>query len=539
MKLVESDPVLQNLEKEVLRHANEMGRSLPEIRFFILDGMEFASLLEKHVFPTSPSNIWEGKRMVNKRFRIESGHESSLYYEVVQTGNPSYAYLNNTNSPMMQASVMAHVVGHCEFSELNVLKDSIPDRTEFVMHLVKKVNLGRQQMGEKNYLEYWNACESMIPLITAHSQYNLSGSVEGDIRRPEEQDSHISEKKADPLYMPFSHTMESFLRANTLEQAWQKEKQRKTKREQINRKGYQLFRPCQDVIDLLRNFAPTSQSERAILDYMYVANSNRDFVIRTQIMNEGWAMYWEKKIMLNLFKENVVKGIIDYAKVFSGVCSPRPYFQRNPYHLGFHLWNHIEELHGDGKISLDYLEENDQLTKENWKKEPSENSIEFMEHLVKTITDYEFLRRFLSHQVIDDCHLNRIPRQQANMFGISKDLIIKEDERWIWVDPGTVKSEMISFFTHFHRPRIYVIDTDFQDGGLLLFHRSDDKKLRKDWIQPTLKNTNYIWKAAVYLVTSEMCYAYSAKKFSEKAIKEVKFEQILERMEKSEKPFKL
>ena len=67
---------------------------------------------QKNVYPTSPVNIWEGKRMINKKHRIETGQESSLYYEVVQTGSPSYAYLNNTNSAMMQASVMPHVVGH-------------------------------------------------------------------------------------------------------------------------------------------------------------------------------------------------------------------------------------------------------------------------------------------------------------------------------------------------------------------------------------------------------------------------------------------
>jgi len=90
MRSIKTDPELHELERRVFYHAKEMGRTLPEMRFFILGQMEFASLLEKHVFPTSPPNIWEGKRMVHKKFRIESGQESSLYYEVVQTGNPFY-----------------------------------------------------------------------------------------------------------------------------------------------------------------------------------------------------------------------------------------------------------------------------------------------------------------------------------------------------------------------------------------------------------------------------------------------------------------
>ena len=85
-------------------------------------------------------------------------------------------------------------------------------------------------------------------------------------------------------------------------------------------------------------------------------------------MNEGWAMYWEKKIMTELFKEQSVKGIIDYARVFSGVCYPRPYYMRNPYHLGFYLWTHIEELYRDGKVSLDFHEETNQDVKDHWNK---------------------------------------------------------------------------------------------------------------------------------------------------------------------------
>jgi stage V sporulation protein R len=132
MRSARTDPELSRLLDRVFHHAEAFGRTLPEIRFFILEGLEFASLLEKNVYPVSPVNIWEGKRMANRRHRIESGEETSLYYEVVQSGNPAYAYLNSANSPVTQASVMAHVVGHCEFSELNVLKDSNPDRTEFV-----------------------------------------------------------------------------------------------------------------------------------------------------------------------------------------------------------------------------------------------------------------------------------------------------------------------------------------------------------------------------------------------------------------------
>ncbi|MBF0280109.1 MAG: SpoVR family protein [SAR324 cluster bacterium] len=540
MRTIQTDPELQELEQQVLHHAKAMDRTLPEMRFFILDGWEFISLLEKYVYPTSPINIWEGKRVVTKKHRVETGRESSLYYEVVQTGNPSYAYLNSTNSPMMQASVMAHVCGHCEFSELNVLQDSNSDRTEYVMYLVKKSNIARQQMGDRLFLDYWNACESLVPLLSPHSQFNLARSISTDSLQPhQESDKDISSKKTTSFFQPFSGTMSALLQNSSKESAWKNEIQQKMNRETMSRQGYKLRAPCQDIMGFLRSYAPTGQGEKTILDYMTTVHATHDFVVRTQIMNEGWAMYWEKKIMLELFKDKAVKGIIDYAKVFSGVCYPRPYYMRNPYHLGFHMWNHIETLYREGKVALEFIEETDQNTKEKWNKSNGTDPIKSMEHLVRTVTDYDFLRRFLTPELVDQFHLNRISKQEAQRVGLSPDNIIKEDPYWVWIDPIPVKEEMLKFFTHFYRPRVYIIDTDFQDGGLLLYHRDDGRRLRKDWIKPTLKNLNLIWKSPVSLVSKNWLYSFSANLFKETVVTEVSFEHVQERIRNSEKPFRI
>lgn len=540
MRAIQTDAELYELEQRVLYHAQDMGRTLPEMRFFILDGWEFISLLEKYVYPTSPINIWEGKRVVSKKHRVETGQESSLYYEVVQTGNPSYAYLNSTNSPMMQASVMAHVVGHCEFSELNVLEDSNSDRTEHVMYLVKKADIARQQMGDKLFLEYWNACESLVPLLAPHSQFNLARSISTDsLHQHQEHDTYVPEESISPFFQPFSHTMDSVLQASPNEQAWQKEIEQKMTQETMSRQGYKLRAPCQDIMGFLRNYAPAGRGEKAVLNYMTTVHATHDFVIRTQIMNEGWAMYWEKKIMLELFKEKAVKGIIDYAKVFSGVCFPRPYYMRNPYHLGFHLWNHIEALYREGKVSLDFLEETDQEKKETWNQGNGADPLKAMEHLISTVTDYDFLRRFLTPELVNELHLNRISKQEAQRIGLSPDSVVREDPYWVWVAPRPVKEEMLKFFTHFFRPRIYIIDTDFQDGGLLLFHRDDGRRLRKDWIKPTLKNLNLIWKGPVSLVSKNWLYSFSANLFKETVVTEVTFEHIQDRIRNSEKPFRI
>ena len=80
MLSLRSDPKLFELAQRVEYFAREkFHMTLPEMRFFILDPMEFAALLEKNVYPSSPINIWEGKKIANKKHRIESGQESALY----------------------------------------------------------------------------------------------------------------------------------------------------------------------------------------------------------------------------------------------------------------------------------------------------------------------------------------------------------------------------------------------------------------------------------------------------------------------------
>ncbi len=540
MRSIKTDPELQFLADRVLHHAGEMGRILPEMRFFVLDAMEFASLLEKKVYPVSPVNIWEGKQMVNRKHRIETGQESSIYYEVVQTGDPSYVYLNHTNNAMMQASVMAHVVGHCEFSELNVMKDSNPDRSEYVMYLTQKVDRARWQMGDIHYRQYWNACESVTSLIAKNSQYNLERTVDSDSKLSSSLKGDDEGDGGERAAMPFSSTLSQLMAEESSKKGVLGQDLLRRESQQLkSRRGYKLRAPCQDVMGFLRSYGPTSRAERALMDYLYVVHLPQDFVIRTQIMNEGWAMFWEKEIMLELFKEKAVKGIIDYSKVFSGVCYPRPYFQRNPYHLGYHMWCHIEKLFEEGKVDLSYREEVSQEKREQWKKPEKVDARAKMTHLVGTVTDFEFLRRFLTAELVHSLHLNRIDKQWVGPLGVHPKDVVAEDGEFVWLDPLPVKDQMLNFFTHLYRPRIYVIDADFHDGGLLLFHRNDGRRLKRPWIEPTLKNINLLWKGPVSILSRGTLSQFSGGRYRETEVGELTFEQIAERMKKGERPLKV
>ncbi|GAG51425.1 unnamed protein product, partial [marine sediment metagenome] len=235
------------------------------------------------------------------------------------------------------------------------------------------------RMGHGNYFNFWNDCKSLVPFVYPNSRFNLENSVETDhntLIKPIDRSEETEEEKS---FVPFDSTLGTMFDKSDSKKMVKKFLQKKDESESLSRKGYNLKLPCQDVFGFLAEHAPLSDSERQIMDYLYFVHRHYDFVRRTQIMNEGWAMYWEKKIMMDLFKDNVVNEPIDYAKKFSGVLMPRPFFQRNPYHLGYNMWHSVQREFEEGKITADYRNELDLEKKVMWNNKPEADSLEFIE----------------------------------------------------------------------------------------------------------------------------------------------------------------
>jgi stage V sporulation protein R len=500
---VKKIPNLAKLEDACLRWGDKFGLMLPEIRFFVVSQEEFRSLIEKGVFPSSPANIWEGKNVISSRLRSQKGLDRSIYYEVVQTGDPSYAYLNDGNSDTTNASVMAHVLGHCDFSIRNVVKSCEKDRTEKVIFLTNKVRQAENRMGKKSYIQYWNSAASLLPLIRPESQFNLENTVEV-VSVISETVTKVEPAKSEDSFLYHSDALYSIFGEGRSEETIKEMKVKMERRNEMDRKGYRLKAPCEDIMGFIQNYAPASKYERCILQYLYETNRHGETIRKTQIMDEGWAMTWQKNIMLELFREGLVTDMVSECKTFAGVCYPRPFYSRNPYHLGYHMWQDIMELYSKGKISAEYVNEKSREAKDNWNKPPGGDPYDYIKHLCSTISDYEFLRRFLTDQQIVDYKLNKVHMSQQRAV---RDLKINRIEQpWIYLEPEGIKEKMLNVFKHWHRPRVYIIDDDYKgEGALLLYHRDDGiDNLRESYIKPTMKNLARIWKRSVLLMTPDV-----------------------------------
>ena len=73
----------------------------------------------------------------------------------------------------------------------------------------------------------------------------------------------------------------------------------------------------------------------------------------------------------------------------------------------------------------------------------------------------------------------------------------------------------------------------------MLFHRNDGRRLKKNWIEPTLKNINLIWKGSVSILTQGTLCQYGAGRYKETEVGELPFEEMVERMRRGEKPLRV
>jgi stage V sporulation protein R len=91
---------------------------------------------------------------------------------------------------------------------------------------------------------------------------------------------------------------------------------------------------------------------------------------------------------------------------------------------------------------------------------------------------------------------------------------------------------------------LYIIDSDFMDGGLLIYHHHKGRDLREDWIPPTLKNITYIWKAPVSIISNDKFYRMVGSGENSGGVESIdieplEFDFIKQSMASNVKPFTL
>ncbi|MCA1558551.1 MAG: SpoVR family protein, partial [Acidobacteria bacterium] len=241
----------------------------------------------------------------------------SKIYEVVINTNPSYGFLLETNSPIQNKLVMAHVLGHVDFFKNNVYFSKTNRR------MVDSVSTHSGRMTEYEFRYGRKTVEKFLDAVLAieeHIDPNFFIKRE-PLRRGMLKGTPVrKEGRYDDLW-----------RLGEKDEPTQEESAPPKDAEQL---------PEKDLIYYIMRHSPSLQPWQR--DVIAMLHEEMEYFIpqmQTKVMNEGWASYWHSRIMRELDLPD--KEHLEFAELHSGVVSPHM-GQLNPYYLGYKIFEDIE-----------------------------------------------------------------------------------------------------------------------------------------------------------------------------------------------------
>ena len=387
-----------------------------------------------------------GVRYIRQLVQRNMGH--SRIFEVMFPGDPCKAYLVDVNSLAENVLVVAHVLGHADFSHRNGL---------FQRSLA---------MAGGKILEQAAARAHRIDAaLHEHGQERVEAVLDAALAL----EAHIDVNR--PLYRSPADDDEEDeppVDDDPFRKRWQTlpgEDEPDEPKEPAPRP--RPPKPTYDLLWFIAHYGPELEDwERDA--FLAVREESFYFypVFACQIMNEGWASYWHARLLREtdlLPSDLYVTAIKTHSDVVQPHATGRTLaLSVNPYHLGFSMWEHIVEKHG--------LETARQICTEE--------------------DDFGFVRNYLDQDLAD--------RLDLFVYEASADGSITVSSR----DIRAIREAILAPRFNFGAPRVAATKIDV-DGSLTLTHdhQSDGRGLDLKRAERVLDYVVRVWRRPVTLHT--------------------------------------
>jgi stage V sporulation protein R len=387
-----------------------------------------------------------GARYIYQLVQRHMGY--SRLFEVVFPGNPGHAYLASSNGLADNVLVTAHVLGHADFSNNNMLFKRC--QAQVSEHIVEHAAAHAHQI-ERDIEAYGTeVVEQVLDAALSLEQYI---DVDHNLRR----DRYPEYLVAGPPPVDDSFRARYAALDASAAAAMTPRKVR----------AAIPPHPERDLLWFIATYAPEMESwERDI--FLAVREESFYFfpVFATQIMNEGWASYWHARLLREAdFIPQA--AYLDAIKCHSDVVRPVAAEQQvalsiNPYHLGFTLWEKIVE----------------------------ESGLDVARRIMCEDDDFSFVRNHLTRELASTMGLFRYKRQENGQ--------IKVEEE----DINSLHEHLMLEKYNFGAPRISVAEVR-QDGTLVLVHdhKIDGRGIDPERARKVLEYVHRVWRRPVLLKT--------------------------------------
>ncbi len=325
-----TDERLQDYSQRIEQLATKLGLDYYPVDFELVPN-NFMMEIAVYGLPVRMPHWSFGIRYIHQLIR--QGMGNSRIFEVMFPGDPCHAYLQTNNTLPENTLVVAHVLGHADFSKNN--------------HLFARF----MEMAGGHILEQSAARAHQIEqALQEHGTERVEAVLDAALALEPHIDINRELHRAPyPAAAPAGKREE----VDEFTRRFQKlpgEEARHQEEEPRPKAGIPP-QPEYDLLWFIANYAPELEGwERDI--FLAVREESYYFypVFACQIMNEGWASYWHARLLreADFLPQDLYLSAI---KAHSDVV--RPYAGENqlalavnPYHLGFSMWEDLIEKKG-------------------------------------------------------------------------------------------------------------------------------------------------------------------------------------------------
>jgi stage V sporulation protein R len=383
----------------------------------------------------------------------------SKIYEVVINTNPSYGFLLETNSPVQNKMVIAHVLGHVDFFKNNSYFSKTNRR------MVESVSTHAQRMMEYEFKHGRKTVERFLDAVLAIEEHiDPYFFIKREITPAEERRRHdlpVKEGRYDDLWL-----LDKTDKPAAIDDARQNQNQET--RDRLPEKDLLFY--------LMKNSPILGVWQRDVIAMIHEEMEYFVPQMQTKIMNEGWASVWHARIMREL--DLADSEHIEFANLHSGVVSPQK-GQLNPYYLGYKIFEDIERRWNEP-------------TKDESEKfgRPGNEGREKMFEVRELENDVSFLRNYLTEDLCEELDLFVFELVEEEEWTIT-------EKRW-----EKVRDQLVSNMTNFGFPYLQVEDGDYNSNReLYLKHRYEGTELDLRYGRKALEHVHTLWGRPVHLET--------------------------------------
>ncbi|MDT4968778.1 MAG: stage sporulation protein [Acidobacteriota bacterium] len=377
----------------------------------------------------------------------------SKIYEVVINTNPAYGFLLETNSPIQNKMVMAHVLGHVDFFKNNTYYSKTNRR------MVESASTHSGRMTEYEFKYGRKAVEKFLDAVLSIEEHiNPNFFIKRE--DPQIEEDRRMQPKPEGRY-------------DDLWNLGEKKPPAPTRKE----KPLTDLLPEKDLVYYIMRNSPQLQPWQR--DVMAMMREEMEYFIpqmQTKMVNEGWASFWHSRIMRELDLSD--SEHVEFAELHSGVVSPQK-GQLNPYYLGYKIFEDIERRWDNPSA--------EEIEKSGIRPGSGRDKIFEVRELDN---DVSFLRNYLTEELCEELDL------------FVYELI--EDEEWTITEKRwkRVRDQLVSNLTNFGFPYIEVADGDYNNNReLYLKHAYEGAELDVRYARKALEHVYLLWGRPVHLET--------------------------------------